>query len=249
MSSSNRVIAAMVAVAVLIGAFWVLALSPKREEASELSVTVTELKTTLAQHRQEVTEALAAREGYADDYRQLVVLGKAVPGEDDTASLLVEVKRIADRAKVRFRDFELSDASGGEAPAAEPAAAGTEPAPPTEVAASLLPLGATIGPAGLGVMPYTLAFTGDFSRVADFIAGLDELVETTNEDLAVDGRLITVDGFSLTSSQGHPFPQLEATFAVTTFLTPPEQGLTAGATAGGPLTSGTPASMTTGGAP
>ena len=98
-------------------------------------------------------------------------------------------------------------------------------------------------------MPYSLTFTGDFSHVSDFIAGLDELVKTKNEELSVTGRLITVDGFSLTSSQGHPFPQLEATFAVTTFLTPPGQGLTAGATPAAPLTTGTPASLTTGGTP
>jgi Tfp pilus assembly protein PilO len=250
MSSTNRVIVAMLTAAALLAAFWVLLLSPKRQEADELGTTVTELKSSLSQHRQEVTDALAARDGFAEDYQQLVVLGKAVPGEDDTASLFVELNRIADRADVRFQEIQLSDADGGEAPAAAaPAASGLEPAAPTEVAASLLPLGATIGPAGLAVMPYTLTFTGRFSKVADFIAGLDELVKTTNENVSVDGRLITVDGFNLTSATGQTFPNLEATFAVTTFLTPPSQGVTAGATSAAPLTTGAPASMTTGETP
>jgi Tfp pilus assembly protein PilO len=249
MSANNRIIVAMLAVAALVAAFWVMALSPKRQEASRLAVTVSELKTTLAQHQQEVEDALVARRGYSDDYRQLVVLGKAVPAEDDTASLLVEINGIAKRANVRFQEIKLDSAEGEAAPPATPVAAGTEPAPPTEVAASLLPLGATIGPAGLGVMPYTLKFTGDFSHVSDFIAGLDQLVETTNEGVAVDGRLITVDSFSLTNAAGQVFPHLEATFSVTTFLTPPSQGVTAGATAEAPLTTGTPASMTTGATP
>jgi Tfp pilus assembly protein PilO len=249
MSASNRAIAAMVVAAVLIGAFWLLLLSPKREEASELGATVTELKGTLSRDQQELSAALVARKGFPNDYGQLVVLGKAVPAEDDTASLLVELNRVADRARVRFQEIQLNASSGEAAPAATPPSAGTEPSPPTEVAASLLPLGASIGAAGLGVMPYSLKFTGDFSHVADFIAGLDRLVKTTNAGVSVNGRLITVDGFSLASAQGQTFPQLEATFTVTTFLTPPGQGVTAGATPAAPIVTGTPASLSTGAAP
>jgi len=66
----------------------------------------------------------------------------------------------------------------------------------------------------------------------------------------VTGRLITVDGFSLTAAEGESFPRLEASFTVTTYLTPPEEGVTAGATPGAPAsTEATPAATTTGGAP
>jgi hypothetical protein len=98
-------------------------------------------------------------------------------------------------------------------------------------------------------MPYTLKFTGDFSKVSDFIGGLDKLVTTTNEGVAVDGRLLTVDGFSLSSAQGATFPHLEANFSVTTYLTPPTQGVTAGATPVAPEATATPASTTTGATP
>ena len=101
------------------------------------------------------------------------------------------------------------------------------------------------GPPGLATMPYTLKFTGRFFQVADFIAGLDRLVDAKDATVAVDGRLMTINGFSLTSTASHPFPSLEATFSLTTFITPPNQGVTAGATPVGPLTTGTPASMTT----
>jgi Tfp pilus assembly protein PilO len=245
MSASNRVIVAMVAAVVLVGAFWILILSPKRQEASDLAATATELQATLAQHEVEVSEALAAKKGFSDDYEQLVVLGKAVPAEDDTASLLVALNRIAHGAHVRFQEIKLEEGEG-EAPA--PTAAGLESSP-TEVAASLLPLGATVGPAGLAVMPYNLKFTGDFSHVSDFIKGLDKLVRTTDSGVSVDGRLITVDGFSLASAQGQTFPHLEANFSVTAFLTPPSQGVTAGATPAEPVAGATPASMTTGVAP
>jgi hypothetical protein len=100
-------------------------------------------------------------------------------------------------------------------------------------------------------MPYTLTFTGDFFHVADFIRGLDDLVKTTNAQVSVNGRLITVDAFSLAPSQSHGFAKLQASFSVTTYLTPPEQGLTGGATPSGPAptATATPTAATIGGAP
>ena len=249
LTSTNKLIVAMLALAALAVAFWMLALGPKRQEASDLGAQVEELKATLAGHQQEIDVALAARESFSADYQQLVVLGKAVPGDDDTASLFVQLNRIADKAGVTFRDLELR-ADGGSAPAPTPTPApapadgsatpASDPVSPTEAAASTLPLGASIGPAGLAVMPYTLAFDGEFFEIADFIKGLDALVKTTNEKVAVDGRLITIDSFSLSPDPAGGFPALEASFSVTTYLTPPDQGVTAGAT---------PVATTTGGAP
>lgn len=246
LKSSNVLIVAMLVVAGLAAAFWMLALSPKREEASKLGKQVQQLEVSLAQHRLEAASALEARKEFPANYRQLVVLGKAVPGDDDTASLLVEVNRIAEKAGVKFRDLELT-AEGGEAEM-PPVASSSTPVSATEAEASLLPLGAKIGPAGLGVMPYTLIFDGNFFEVADFIKGIDSMVETESQDVTVDGRLVTLDGFSLVADENESFPQLDATFAVTTYLTPPNQGVTGGATPVAPEAV-TPIATTTGGAP
>jgi len=251
-SSTNRLIIVVVAIAVLAGAFWMLALSPKRKEASELADKVNQARESLSVHQSEAAQAEAAERQFPRNYQQLVVLGKAVPGDDDAPSLLVQLNRIAADSKVRFETLGL-DASGEsevapEAPVAEGAEAGAL-APPTEVAASLLPLGAAVGPAGLAVMPYTLTFQGSFFHIANFIQGLDKLVKTENEKVDVHGRLITIDNFSLSPSQGG-FPELEASFSVTTYLTPPNQGVTAGATPAAPEpATSTPAAATTGGTP
>lgn len=99
-------------------------------------------------------------------------------------------------------------------------------------------------------MPYALSFRGDFFELADFIKGLDRLVKTENEKVAVDGRLITIDGFALKPDPSFGFPHLEAAFGITTYLTPPDQGLTAGASPSGPAPStATPAATTLGGTP
>jgi Tfp pilus assembly protein PilO len=245
MNSTNRLIVAMLAVAVIGAAFWMMLLSPKREEAQKLGDEVVALESSLAQHEAEVAQAEAAKKEFPDDYRRLVVLGKAVPGDDDVASLLVQMNRISKGAGGTFRNIQLS-AGGGEAPAAQPAPAGGEPASPTEVSASLLPLGATIGPAGLAVMPYEVTFDGGFFEIADFIKGLDSLVETSPDEVTVDGRLVTVDGFSLEADAEKGFPALRASFSLTTYLTPPSEGVAGETSLGSPVTA-TPAATTTGG--
>jgi Pilus assembly protein, PilO len=251
MTATNKLIVAILALVVLGIAFWMIALGPKRDEVKKLGAQVEELQSSLAQHESEVVEAEAARDEFDTNYQELVVLGKAVPGDDDTASLLVQLNRIGESAGVEFSTFTLS-AESGEAPAPAPAPESVTPAStqvsPTEAAASTLPLGAKIGPAGLAVMPYTLTFEGEFFELADFIKGLDALVKTESEKVAVDGRLLTINGFSLTSDQNLGFPHLKGTFGVTSYLTPPTQGVTGGATPTGPAEA-TPAATTTGGAP
>jgi Tfp pilus assembly protein PilO len=252
---TNAIVAGVLAVVALAVAFWLLALGPKRDEAAKLGDQADELKTSLAGHRSEVAAALAARRQFPRDYQKLVVLGKAVPRDSETASLLVQVNRIAKRARVRFDTMELEAGSGGEASGEETASTSSSgegeggQVSATEAAASLLPLGATVGPAGLAVMPYTLTFEGSFFRIADFIKGLDGLVATNKEKVSVDGRLLTIDGFTLEGNQNTGFPSLEATFSVTTYLTPPSEGQTGGAGPQGPGTSeATPAATTIGAA-
>jgi Tfp pilus assembly protein PilO len=249
MAASNRVIFAMLAVAALVIAFWMLLLSPKREEVSKLDKQVTQQEESLALHQSEVQRGLEAERAFPQEYQQLVVLGKAAPADDETASLLVQLNHIAGDSHVRFETFQLASSGGEAVEETAEGAGGEELVSPTEVAASTLPLGATVGPAGLAVMPYTLTFKGSFFHIADFIHGLDSLVKTKNAEVEVTGRLITINGFSLSPDANKGFPFLEASFSVTTFLVPPAQGVTGGATPASPEPSTTQVAATTGGAP
>lgn len=254
-SASSRTIIAILLFVGLAIAFWMILISPKRKQADELGEQVTQLEATLAQSRAEVAAGEAAQHSFPHDYQQLVVLGKAVPAGDESSSLLVQLNHIADHAGVTFESLKVGAADESEpAPPAEEAApeeaeeaapegegegeaappaeeAGSVPAAAvaTESAASLQPIGAKIGPAGLSVLPYELAFKGRFSQVADFIHGIDALIHTRGSKLAVDGRLVTLDGFVLSADAKRDFPHLNASFSVTTYLVPPGQGLTAGA--------------------
>lgn len=249
MTPTNRAIVAIVALAVLAFVFWTQLLSPKREEAKELGAQVEQLEASLAQHQVEITEGEEARQEFPTDYQRLVVVGKAVPGDDDIASLLVQVNRLAEGTGGSFRNIQLSAEGGGEEAAATPPPSGSAetPASATEVAASLLPLGASVGPAGLAVMPYTVTFDGDFFQIAEFIKGIDSLVRTDDEGVVVDGRLVTIDGFSLEADPNVGFPALQASFSLTTYLTPPGEGVTGGATPESPAEAA-PVATTTGAA-
>lgn len=243
MKGANRLIVSILVIAVLAIGFWMLVISPKREEANELSSQIQQLTVSLEGARATAAEAEAARDEFPADYRQLVSLGKSVPAGDETASLLVELSRLAKKTRVEFDELQLNGSGEESAPvtsesaAAVPSTPPTEGAagavqaaatvPPTEAAASLLPLGATVGSAGLAVMPYNVTFRGGFFQIAEFMHEIDSLVRTKDGAVSNSGRLLTVDGFSL--ANGAEGTDLDANFAVNTYVIPPGLSPTAGA--------------------
>jgi hypothetical protein len=97
-------------VAVLgIAAFWLLLLSPKRDQDAKLASQANQLRAAVAEQQELASFARRARVDFDTDYRRLVVLGKAVPADSDTPSLLVEIQRLADESGVGFQSIELSD--------------------------------------------------------------------------------------------------------------------------------------------
>jgi len=226
MSQATKTALAIVGVVVLAGAFWLLLLGPKREEADTLAEQTSSLRAALSQEQQRALAGLAAKREFPRLYGELVLLGKAIPSEAATPSLLVQLNSISREAGTQFHSIALK--SGEEAAAPVAATTGSE----------LPPIGAGPGPAGLSALPYDLQFNGQFFDVADFIEGLDSLVETRDGVVVARGRLITIDGFNMAPNgeEGAAPGELATDFDVSTYVTPPGQGLTAGATAAGPST-------------
>ena len=77
-------------------------------------------------------------------------------------------------------------------------------------AATQLPPGATVGPAGFPVMPFSFAFNGSFFDLGDFFKRLDSFVTARNKQLSVTGRLLTVDSLQLAPGDTG-FPKIKAT--------------------------------------
>jgi Tfp pilus assembly protein PilO len=260
MKASDRgIIFGVLLVALAVG-FYMLVLAPKRDQAGKLQGQIDDLNASIAQQQQVADFGEQARKEFPRYYGRLVVLGKAVPARADTSSMLVQLNSIANRSKIGIDSVVLtgggSDSSSttSTAPSRTPttptppsssaptsgtgAAASTTstPAPATEASAALQPLGAVVGSAGLPTLPYDLGLKGSFFDIANFIGGLDGLVTPNKAATAVspDGRLFTVDAFTLSGSGSGPSPSLDATFMVTTYVTPEDQGLTAGASPSGP---------------
>jgi len=149
----------------------------------------------------------------------------AVPGETSTTSTTPSTGATAP-----------TSATAGAAPAsAGSTAAPTTTAPATEAAVSTLPIGASVGPAGLPTIAYELDLRARFFDLADFIAGVDDLVGIKSGDTLVpDGRLLTISGFAFSQDKKAGFPFLRGSFLVASYSAPATQGLTGGATAGGP---------------
>jgi Tfp pilus assembly protein PilO len=264
--NEQMILLGLVVVGLLVG-FWLLVISPKRHEASDLQSQVDDLRSSLSQAQQDAATAESAKRSFGIDYRRLVVLGKAVPADSDQTSLLVQLQHLADKSAVRFNTFDLSDAStSSAATATTPTSTGssdtssstdssstsssttTAAAAPSEAAVATLPIGASVGPAGLPVMPYTLTFTGGFVQIADFMQRLDSMVGMKGSLVDVRGRLLTVDGFHLTAAApgSADAGSLTAELDVTSFLTPADQGITGGATPSGPApATSTPVSSST----
>jgi hypothetical protein len=235
--TTDRTILSVVAVVGLIAAFWFLILAPKRQEASDLDTQVSTLETSVAAQESDAAAAAQSKTDFKTNYKKLVTLGKAIPVDADTPSLLTQLQTLSDKSNVVFQSITLGGASGG---AAAPAA--TTAAPATETTAALLPIGATVGAAGLPVMPYALQFQGGFFQIADFFGRIDGMVDAGGDNVTVDGRLLTIDSFTLAAGEGSG---LTASVSATSYLSPADQGTTGGATATGPLSTGVPAATPT----
>lgn len=287
MRASERAIVFGVVLAALAIGFYVLVLGPQRDKASELSKQVDDLHASISREQQVADFAEQARREFPRYYGRLVVLGKAVPEQADTASMLVQLNSISNRSQVAFQGISLSQGSDSAGTGTSssssatttpptssatpttptaPAATGTSgaapsttasgtsgsaapvsatPAPATEASAATLPIGAVVGPGGLPTLPYDLTFRGTFFDISNFIGGIDGLVtpQDGGTQVSSDGRLFTVNGFALNGGAPGSSPKLDANFLVTTYVTPEEQGLTAGATPSGPaapIAPGTP---------
>ena len=226
MNFRNPVLIVAVAFLVLAGGFYKLVLGPEKSKVDDLQTEVED-----AQARLDAAQALlatneAARKEFKAAYSTVVRLGKAVPGDDDVRSLIVQLDRAADRTFIDFQSIEVSQTALTSAPPvpADPAAA----APTTP-----LPPGATVGAAGFPVMPFSFSFRGGFFRLAKFFARLDNFVKAKNAKVDVTGRLLTIDGLKL-EPDTTGFPNIKATVQATSYLVSPLEGATGGATPAGP---------------
>ena len=151
MKMSDKAIVFGVLVGVLAIGFYLMLLAPKREKASQLNDQISQLHASISQQEQVASFAEQARKEFPRYYGRLVVLGKAVPQQADTASMLVQLNTIAGDSHVDFRSIEL----GGDT--ASSGTGSTSASTPTASAAS----NSTAAPAGASTTPSTSSTGSD----------------------------------------------------------------------------------------
>jgi type II secretory pathway pseudopilin PulG len=231
MTARDRIVVAIVAVVALMGGSWILVIQPKRDQASKLGDQINTAQSTLDAARSQVLTGLAAKRSFGRDYTSVAQLGEAVPSDDNVPSLIYQLQSAASRAGVDFRVLKLTPSGGGAAAPTPAAGIGTSAAQSTT---ATLPPGATVGPAGFPILPFTFSFRGNFFHLSDFFARLERFVVATNKRVAVSGRLISLNAISLGADGTLGFPHIVATIAATTYLVPATQGVLNGATPAGP---------------
>jgi hypothetical protein len=87
--------------------------------------------------------------------------------------------------------------------------------------------------AGLECVPLDFEFKGGFFELSDFFHRLKRFVKAANDRLVVGGRLLTIDAVKF-ASDADSFPALKTEVKATVYLSPAEEGATAGATPQGP---------------
>ena len=254
MTARDRIVLLVVGGLAVVGAFWMLVLSPKRKEATDLNGQIATVQQRLQTAQSNAAAAQGAKDRYDTDYATVARLGKAVPVEDDVPSLVYQLESTAHDHHVDFRKIDINSSGGAGAPVATtPATAaasvnGTTPASSTSAVPSALPPGAIVGSAGFPTMPFTFDFQGSFFDMQHFLHSIDGLTKVQGKTIQVKGRLLTVDGFDLKAGP-KGFPDVDATIAATAYLLPADEGLTAGATPTGPSTGDTTVASTSSATP
>jgi hypothetical protein len=243
-TARDRTVLIVLGLVALLGGFWFLAISPQRKEASDVAAQVALAQTRLDTAQASAASADAARKQYSTDYATVARLGKAVPVDDDMPSLVYQLSHTAKVNHVDFRSIKL--AGSGSRPATAPVggaaavavangSSSASSSTPAATVAPALPPGATVGAAGFPTMPFSFNFTGKFVNLQRFLKAIDGLTALKGKTINVKGRLLTVDGVGLKAGP-RGFPHVDATVAVTAYLLPADEGLTAGATPATPAT-------------
>ncbi len=246
MTGRDRIVLTAIVALVLLAGGWVLVVSPERKQAAEAQTAVQSAQGQLQSADQQAASARAAQRRYGAAYTSVVSLGKAVPPGDEVPSLIYELEQASNQRQVNFNSI-TSSASGGASGASAASAA---------TAASAASVGFT-------QMPFTFVFKGGFAGLAHLLGQVEGFaLRTNNGGLTVSGRLLTIQGVTITPESGGSAGNkaagsgsgattsagaLTATVTATAYVLPAAQGLTGGATPTGPSAAGaTPAAGASG---
>ena len=229
MTGRDRLVVIIIAAIAIVGAAYLLVVSPERKKASTVSGELNSATARLTTAESKLAEARQAQARYSAAYASIVTLGKAVPTSEEVPSLIYELAQATHQKNIDFSSIVTGSGAGGAASSSSAAATS---------AAS----------AGFTQMPFTFIFNGTYADLEKLFATVDHnVVRSSSGHVRVNGRLLTIQSVKLgplPSSGGNSKPtgELTGTITATAYVLPATQSLTAGATAQAPGGAATPAS-------
>ena len=224
MSRTYKILLVLVVAVLAGGGYWKMALAPKRAEAADLQERIAVAQAQLAQSQALVNTYRGAQKNYKANYETVVRLGKAVPTDDDTRSLLVQLDTSSKRAGAEFDTINVN--GGGSESDATPTAPGA------------------INAGAFSAMPFSFGFTGTFASLGDFFARLERFVTLKGEAIAVNGRLVRIESLTLAPSE-EGWPGLSAQIGARAYFVPETTDVAAAASGAGTTDTSTTTTTTT----
>jgi Tfp pilus assembly protein PilO len=202
-TNDTRTIAIVVLAGIaILAALWMLAISPKRDERSQVKANVAAQEARLQTAQTQLASFEAAKKQFPVKLAELKRLDEAVPARGAISSLLRQLQR---RAKVRNSNLRLVALKSA--------------APTTAGANGVTTPGATVGPNGLAALPFEFEFSGEYFDLRDILATVRRSVAVRKDKIKVNGRLLTIDSVKFTRADPAS-SRTRATLTATAYIAP-----------------------------
>lgn len=232
MSARDRMVLIVVAAVAVLGAAYLMVLSPERKKATEVQAKVETARTQLSEAQSKLASATEDERRYSAAYASIVSLGQAVPADQEVPSLVYELDHATAKDQVSFESIT----SGGSASGSSSSSSSST---------SSASAGASVASAGFQQLPFTFSFKGTYEQLYKLMGRLQGFtISMPDGSVQVRGRLLSIQGLTLASGgasggsssgpAGGSSEDLTATVTATAYVLPPGQSLTGGASASGP---------------
>ncbi|MGH2942679.1 MAG: hypothetical protein ACRDLN_07905 [Solirubrobacteraceae bacterium] len=178
-----------------------MALTPKRERASELAAQVTQAEARRDTANEKALVAERAKARYADAYATVARLGKAVPPKADVPSLVFQLESAARAAKVDFRKVTVES---------------TQPVAPGDATAATTTTSTT---SGISPTPFQFTFEGSFFGLNRMLREIGRFSRVKGQKVSVSGRLLTLDQVKLSAGRDG-LPNVKAEITANAYVAP-----------------------------
>ena len=191
----DRIVLSVVAVLAVLGAYYLVALKPERQQANALQAQITTQQQALTAAQQSYNVGRAARASLKADGPEWAALKLAVPQQSDIPALLRTLEKNAKSVHVSMQAISLSGASGSTPAAPAPAtpAAPATGAPTTTGAAAAAPAATPV--------PIQLTFAGGYVALNKLVRKLTGLVALSGGKVHAAGPLLSINSVALTGTK------------------------------------------------